>query len=87
MKTTDLFHNGIVVDDFEGTLERFTAVGGYEWGDEVRAPSEITTAAGETMEFESVFVYSLNEPRLEIIRAIPGTVWEPEPANVYFWER
>ena len=33
MRVEDLYHTGIVVDDFEGTLAQLTALFGYQWGE------------------------------------------------------
>lgn len=83
MKVEDLYHTGIVVTDYEGTLAELSALFGYEWGEEMRTVSPVTLASGETVEWESRFCYSRNEPRLEIIRANPGTVWDPSAAGVH----
>ena len=77
MKAADLFHNGIVVSDFEASLDRLTELFGYEWCDELRAEQPVTLANGDTVTLELCFRYSMTEPRLEIIRPIPGTLWMP----------
>lgn len=76
MKAEDQFHLGIVVDDFEETLARLTALFGYEWCDEIGGPTAVTLPSGETS-LELRFAYSTSSPRLEIIRSVPGTVWAP----------
>ena len=35
VKPENLYHSGIIVDDFDKTLEWFTEVAGYEWTDVV----------------------------------------------------
>ena len=45
MKPENLYHSGIIVDDFDKTLEWFTKVAGYEWTDVVsvdQSPSRPT---------------------------------------------
>ncbi len=83
MKVEDLYHTGIVVDDYEGTLAQLTSLFGYQWGEEMRSTNPVTLASGETVMLESAFCYSLNGPRLEIIRTNPGTVWEPSSSGVH----
>lgn len=76
MKATDQFHVGIVVDDVEATLAELTALFGYEWGDEIGAPTSVLLPTGP-VELDFRCVYSRTTPRLEIIRSIPGTIWVP----------
>jgi hypothetical protein len=73
---TDLFHNGIVVDDYEDTLERLTALFGYQWCDEIRVDQPIVLPDGDVT-YKLCFTYSMTAPRLEIIRSIEGTLWTP----------
>ncbi|MGW0021804.1 VOC family protein [Rhodococcus sp. NPDC003382] len=75
MKAEDLFHLGIVADDPEATREEFTALFGYEWGPEVGGAVPVTLPAGDrTVELRCA--YSITEPRLEVVRSVPGTLWE-----------
>ncbi len=83
MKVEDLYHTGIVVEDYEGTLAQLSALFGYVFGEEIRGTHPVTLASGETVMWESAFCYSLNGPRLEIIRANPGTVWVPSDSGVH----
>ena len=76
MKATDQFHVGIVVDDLEATLAQLTDLFGYEWCDEIGGPMPVVTPAGE-VEVDLRFVYSRTEPRVEVIRTAPGSLWEP----------
>jgi hypothetical protein len=76
MKAVDQFHVGIVVDDFESTLAELSALFGYEWGEEVAVPTPATLPTGDAV-LDMRFAYSMTSPRLEIIRTIPGTLWEP----------
>ena len=72
MKPEDLYHTGIVVDDFAATLSWLTKVAGYQWCDEFAGEQVVETPEGErTVPFH--FAYSMNEPRLEFIEAVPGT--------------
>jgi hypothetical protein len=77
VKTEDLFHQGIVVDDLEGTLAGLTALFGYEWCDEMGGPTKVTLPTGEAV-VDLRFAYSRSVPRLEIIRSVPGNpLWQP----------
>jgi hypothetical protein len=83
MKVEDLYHTGIVVEDFEGTLDQLSTLFGYRWGEEMRSTNPVQLPSGEIVMWESAFVYSLNGPRLEILRAQPGTVWQPSSSGVH----
>ena len=83
MNVADLFHTGIVVDDYEGTLAQLSELFGYVWGEEMRSPSPVILPSGETVVWESAFTYSLNGPRLEILRSVPGTVWQPSSSGIH----
>ena len=77
LNPADLFHIGIVVDDFESTLAELAALFGYRWCEEMRNPTNVVYADGSAGVVPSSFVYSMNAPRLEIIRTLPGTLWVP----------
>jgi hypothetical protein len=77
----DQFHVGIVVADVDSTLENLSSLFGYEWCDQIGGPLAVTLPAGDTTTIELRFAYSRTEPRLEIIRAVPGTLWEPESGS------
>jgi hypothetical protein len=76
VNAADQYHAGIVVDDFDDALERLTALFGYEWTPEFGGRVPVRLPSGER-EVELRVVYSRSEPRVEIIQAVPGTVWEP----------
>ena len=76
MRAEDQFHTGIVVDDLDAALVTFTELFGYRWCEEVHIPTPVTTPAGD-IELDLRFAYSMTSPRLEIIQAVPGTLWEP----------
>ena len=77
LNAADLFHIGIVVDDFESTLSDLSASFGYEWCEEMSNPTNVVYAEGSEDVVQTSFVYSMNTPRLEIIRTMPGTLWTP----------
>jgi hypothetical protein len=76
MRAEDQFHVGIVVDDFESALASLTKLFGYGWCDEIGGPTPVTLPGGEVT-LDLRFSYSTTSPRLEIIRSLPGTLWEP----------
>lgn len=82
MRPADLYHVGIVVDDFDATLERLSEVSGYRWADEFRGEQTVETPDGE-LKVPLHFAYSMDEPRLEIVESVPGTVWEPSTSGVH----
>jgi catechol 2,3-dioxygenase-like lactoylglutathione lyase family enzyme len=82
VRAEDLFHTGIVVDDVESTLRWFTDTAGYQWCRELAGEHEVQTAHGRQVVPLRV-VYSMNEPRLEIVQAVPDTLWVPADAGVH----
>ena len=82
MKAEDLYHTGIVVDDFDATLHWFTEVAGYRWTDVVEVEQVAETPQGE-ITIPMRMAYSGSEPRLEIIQTAPGTLWTPADSGVH----
>lgn len=82
MKAEDQFHIAFVADDFEGTQEEFSALFGYTWGPEIGGSVEVVLPTG-TAVLDLRCAYSLTTPRIEIVRPIPGTLWEPSAAGIH----
>jgi len=76
MRASDQFHVGIVVDDLDTTLAELSELFGYEWCDEIAVQTPVRLPTGDTV-LDQRFRYSKNEPRLEVIESIPGTLWVP----------
>jgi catechol 2,3-dioxygenase-like lactoylglutathione lyase family enzyme len=76
MRAEDQFHLGLVVEDFEATLAEFSAAFGYEWCPEIGDAVPLKLPTGDAV-LDLTCVYSRTLPRLEIIRRIPGSLWEP----------
>jgi hypothetical protein len=76
VKATDLFHIGIVVDDLDTALDEFGGLFGYRWCPVLAIETPVVLPAGEVM-LDLRFAYSKTEPRMEMIRAVPGTPWVP----------
>lgn len=82
MKATDLFHTGLVVDDVDAAKARLTELAGYRWGPTAGGDTVIVTATGERTVPMRV-AYSADEPRIELVQSIPGTLWQPPTAGVH----
>ena len=82
MKAEDLYHVGIVVHDFDATLALLAETAGYRWCDEYSGDQLVQTPSGE-ITVPMRFAYSLTEPRLEILQAVPGTIWTPSDSGVH----
>jgi hypothetical protein len=76
VRADDQFHVGIVVDDFDDARAGLSKALGHEWCDVIAMPVPVWLPSGET-EIDLAFAYSRTTPRVELIRTIPGTVWEP----------
>ena len=82
MKPGDLYHAGIVVDDLDATMDRFTKVAGYSWTDVVEVDQLAHTPDGEVT-IPMRMAYSGNTPRLEILQTVAGTIWTPADSGVH----
>ncbi|MFE7742275.1 VOC family protein [Nocardia sp. NPDC057455] len=70
----DLYHVGLIVPDVEATARQLTEVAGYSW----TKPIEYTLAVRFHDRAEDVplrFVYSIEEPNLELVQQVSGTPW------------
>src|SRR4051794_9348790 len=57
-------------------LAQLTDVAGYQWGAMFEGAVRVTLPAGDR-DLQFRFVYSRNAPHLEVIQAIPDTLWVP----------
>jgi hypothetical protein len=76
LRALDQFHVGIVAEDFEATLAELSSSFGYQWLGEIGGPTPVRLSAGDAV-LSLRCVYSRTSPRVEIVRRIPGTLWEP----------
>lgn len=87
MKLADRFHLGIVTAEFEATRAMLTSVFGCEWGPEIGGATAVALPSGEAV-LDLRCAFSTSLPRLELVRSIPGTMWEPASGGVHhvgFW--
>jgi hypothetical protein len=68
------FHVGIVVPFVEAAAARLTEVLGVTWGPLLEVDS-YEVSDGTDRVVPMTMRYSVEEPRLELIQEIPGTVW------------
>ena len=74
--------SAVIADDYDAMQAQLSALLGYRWGDEIHLTMPLTFASGETREVSCAFCYSIgDEPRLEIVRTVSGTVWQPSSAG------
>jgi hypothetical protein len=76
MRGTDQFHIGVVVDDLDAALGELTELFGYEWCPPLDVQTPVVLAESEMM-LDLRFTYSTTTPRVEVIQAVPGTLWVP----------
>ncbi|MEW1718191.1 VOC family protein [Streptomyces sp. NPDC093109] len=84
LRPEDQFHVGIVAEDFHATKDQLSRLFGFEWCAEMGGATEVNLPAGGDTVLDFRCTYSRSSagpedtaPRLEIIRRIPGTLWEP----------
>ncbi len=82
-------HVGVVADDLDGAMALWAAVG-VRWSTVTHPTVRLQTAGGERQEFTVGYVTtSGGEPRLKIIGAVLGSVFEPRGTayvhHLSFW--
>ena len=76
MRGADQFHIGVIVDDLDAAIEQLTELFGYEWCPPLAVQTPVVLTDGEIM-LDLRFTYSATTPRVELVQAIPGTLWVP----------
>jgi hypothetical protein len=72
-----LYHVGIVVPDLEAGRARFGELLSLTWGPvNVVDPFVVRDGEGNDLEHVLRMCYSTREPYVELIEAIPGSIWE-----------
>lgn len=79
LQAADLYHTGIVVPDLDAAKARMTELAGYSWTVDLTAEVPVLGSDGEVRTLGMRYVYSLEEPRVELVQEIPGTFWAAGP--------
>jgi len=77
----DMYHVGIIVDDFDETLERLSRQMGVTWSPRIEVPVPVWTRTHGMIDFVSCAAYSQQQPCIEIVRSLPGTMWTAVPGR------
>jgi catechol 2,3-dioxygenase-like lactoylglutathione lyase family enzyme len=73
----DLYHTGVVVDDFDQALAQLSARAGHQFAEPMASSLRLRTPAGE-LTVDLLVAYSRGPgPLVEVIKAVPGTHWQP----------
>jgi hypothetical protein len=75
VQPTDMYHVGIVVPDLEDGQAHFADLFGVRWGPIIESPTAIRTGDGDVSTVALRLVYSVDSPHLELIQAVPGSIW------------
>lgn len=87
MRPEDQYHVGTVVDDFDGTVDWLSATVGYRWCEEINTENLLVSACGEQL-VPLRFTYSMDEPHVEVVQAVPGTLFVATPRahhHIGYW--
>ncbi len=84
------YHVGIVVPDIDGARTQFTAQLGVTWGPVMHLDTaDYRDGAGHDLALPTTICYSVEDPRLELVEEVPGSVWVCNPySNIHhigFW--
>ena len=69
----NLYHAGIVTDDFEGTVQRLSREMGLTWSPRIEVDLPLWTRDHGTLVVRTKAVYSREEPCIEVVQSIRGT--------------
>lgn len=82
MRAADQFHVGMVVPDLGRAQAGLSDLLGYEWT--VGMTSEVAVRYPDGPGSVTLsLVYSVTEPRVELVQEIPGTLWVPADSGVH----
>ena len=88
LKPADLYHSAVIVDDVHATVERLAATTGMRFAPVMDTPFPVRID-GEVRMLDMTLTYSVDEPHLEVVRAMAGTPWNVHPGqplhHVGFW--
>ncbi len=71
------YHVGIVVPDLAAAREELSRQLGVAWGPVLHLDeAEYRDGAGQDLVLPTTICYSVEEPHLELIEELPGSVWE-----------
>lgn len=91
MRGRDLYHVGIVVPRLEEAMSQLGAALGLRWGPVIASPPVpmVDPGSGATSAPALRLAFSVDEPHLELIEELPGSVWVCNPySNLHhigFW--
>jgi Glyoxalase/Bleomycin resistance protein/Dioxygenase superfamily len=80
VRGTDQFHIGVVVDDLDGAMVELTEIFGYEWCAPLAVQTPVVLPDREML-LDLRFTYSAAAPRVELVQAVPDTLWVPAPGS------
>lgn len=69
----DLYHIGIVVDDFDTACQTYASAFGLRWSPVIEVGMDVWLAGQGIRHLDFKAVYSVEAPHIEIVQAIPGT--------------
>jgi hypothetical protein len=89
VQPTDMYHVGIVVPSLEDGQAHFADLFGVRWAPVIETPTAVRMADGSVATVDLRLVYSIDAPHLELVEAVPGSVWDLNPhSNIHhigFW--
>jgi len=89
VQPTDLYHVGIVVPNLEDGLAHFADLFGVRWAPALEMPTAVRAADSSVVTVNLRLAYSIDAPHLELIEAVPGSIWDLNPhSNIHhigFW--
>jgi hypothetical protein len=89
VQPTAMYHVGIVVPELEEGQAHFSELFGLRWAPIIETPTAIRSGDGDVSTVDLRLVYSVDAPHVELIEAVPGSIWSLNPhSNIHhigFW--
>lgn len=77
----NLYHIGIVVEDFDATCAQMSRTDGAVWSPTIETDLAVWTIDAGMQTYHFKAAYSVAAPHLEIVQAIPGTMMAATPGK------
>lgn len=74
----DVFHTGFVVADLDAAMPELAAALGVDWAPRQEQHLELRTPDAD-LDVDLRFTYSTQPHHLELVEAVPGTLWALQP--------
>jgi hypothetical protein len=83
LQSKDLFHTAIIVPDVDASAAELTRIAGLTWSPKLDVEAPLWTRDRGVQMRRMVAMYSVEAPHLELVTAVPGTLWDLTPRAIH----